>query len=193
MLYCCWVNSKSIQEVENNGIEMPAIEAYFSHLEYLEWKKNQEKDTAEKPEDDGIVYNAEWFIKDAKRKLDDLIRNRYMTIETISELGEIIREISIAGAYLAGDDNYLETGCKVESIYEDLLLDIPGLWEICSDDEKPDDLFGFRVLEDRGYVLHDEFFVDIDDAEQCIMDSEEDYDFPTSIVIKDPDYYCPFE
>lgn len=186
-------NRIDIQEVENNDAEMPAIEAYFSHLEYLEWKKNQEKDTAEKPEDDGIVYNAEWFIKDANRKLDDLIRNRYMTSETILELGEIICEISIAGAYIAGDDNYLETGRKVESKYEDLLLDIPGLWEICSDDEEPDDLYGFRILENRGYVLHDEFFADNDDVEQCIMDSEEDYDYPTSTVIKDPDYYCPFE
>ena len=182
-------NRIDIKEVE---IEMPTLEAYCFHLEYLEWKKNQEKDTAEELED-GIVYNAEWFLNDAKRKLDDLIRNRYMTIETISELGEIIREISIAGAYLAGDDNYLETGCKVESKYEDLLLDIPGLWEICSDDEEPDDLYGFRILENRGYVLHDEFFADIDDVEQCIMDSEEDYDYPTSTVIKDPDYYCPFE
>ena len=119
-------NRSENRETEKICTEVSAHEELHYYLEYLDWKRQQDEYLAEEPEDDGIVYNVDWFLNDAKKRLASLNKCERTKDEIVRELGEIIYDLSAAGADLTEDSESFTTASCVLHAYIDHLQDIYG-------------------------------------------------------------------
>ena len=183
-------NRIDIQEVEKNGTEMPTLEACSYNLEYLDWKRQQDKCMGEEPEDDGIVYNAEWLLKNATKMLKRLYECGCTKYEIIREIGEIICYLATASANLAGDMDPFAAGMIVREVYIERLIALPDLWEEVIIDEGFDIPF-FEGEMDYGYSFQDVILADDEEPEIELQGNE--YDLLEESCYVTRGEYCPFK
>lgn len=180
-------NRIDIRKVAKNGTEMPTLEECEFYLQCLEWEREENnKYKEEEPEDNGIVYNAAWYLKEATKMLNSLNVYECTREEIIRKIKDIICDLATAGADLAGDSNPSETGVQIGEAYMERLIDSPDLLEEVIIDEESDMPDGTL---DYGFSFRD--LILADDEEPEIELQEEDYNqLEESCDVTHG--YCPF-